>query len=195
MRNHPGFASMSNKNQLQEHTSSYYAATANKHPEYPSLQGSQTADVCVIGAGFTGIATALTLSERGYKVAVVEANRVGWGASGRNGGQIISDISGAAKIRKKHGDSIADLLWDMRWRGNDIIFERVKKYTIDCDLKPGYAQVALKNRHIRYLEENMRELQRRNFAYEYRQFNKEETHSLFGTEVYTGSMTNMRNGH
>jgi gamma-glutamylputrescine oxidase len=186
---------MSNKNQLQEHTLSYYAATANHYPDFPSLQGSQTADVCVIGAGFTGIATALTLAERGYKVAVVEANRVGWGASGRNGGQIICDINGAAKLRKKHGDGISDLMWDMKWRGNDIIYERVKKYAIDCDLKAGYVQVAFKNRHIRDLEEDMNELQRRNFPYEHQMFNQEETRSLLGTEAYIGSMTNMRNGH
>ena len=64
----------------QTHTGSYYAATANHPTDYPALQGDQSADVCVIGAGFTGISTALELAERGYKVVVVEANRVGWGA-------------------------------------------------------------------------------------------------------------------
>ena len=62
--------------QKQEHTSSYYAATANDHTRYPELEGSKKADICIVGAGFTGIATALTLAERGYSVAVVEANRV-----------------------------------------------------------------------------------------------------------------------
>jgi len=186
---------MSNKNQLQEHTSSYYAATATKFPGYEPLRGAQTADICVIGAGFTGIATALTLSERGYKVAVVEANRVGWGASGRNGGQLISGVAGASKLRKKHGDTIADLLWDMKWRGNDIIYDRVSKYNIDCDLKSGYIEVALKNRQVGYLEDDMKELQRRNFPYEYRMFDKTETRNIVGTEAYVGSMTNMRNGH
>ena len=66
-------------NQKQEHTNSYYAATANEATDYPPLAGAEEADVCVVGAGFTGIATALTLAERGYSVAVVEANRVGWG--------------------------------------------------------------------------------------------------------------------
>jgi glycine/D-amino acid oxidase-like deaminating enzyme len=186
---------MSNKNQLQEHTSSYYAATATGYPGYEPLRGAQTADICVVGAGFTGIATALTLSERGYKVAVVEANRVGWGASGRNGGQLISGVSGASKLRKKHGDTIADLLWDMKWRGNDIIYDRVNKYAIDCDLKSGYIEVALKNRQVGYLEDDMKELQRRNFPYEYRMFDKAETRNIIGTEAYVGSMTNMRNGH
>jgi glycine/D-amino acid oxidase-like deaminating enzyme len=186
---------MPNKNQLQEHTSSYYAATATEYPGYEPLRGAQTADICVVGAGFTGIATALTLSERGYKVAVVEANRVGWGASGRNGGQIICGISGASKLQKKHGETIADLLWDMKWRGNDIIFDRVKKYAIDCDLKSGYIEVALKDRQVGYLEDDMKELQRRNFPYEYRMFDKAETRNIVGTDAYVGSMTNMRNGH
>ena len=71
--------------QKQEHTNSYYAATVNEVTDYPELEGSISVDVCVVGAGFTGVATALTLAERGNSVALVEANRVGWGASGRNG--------------------------------------------------------------------------------------------------------------
>ncbi|NOR19092.1 MAG: FAD-dependent oxidoreductase, partial [Xanthomonadales bacterium] len=78
--------------QKQEHTASYYAATVNEVTDYPVLEGSISVDVCVIGAGFTGVATALTLAERGYSVALVEGNRVGWGASGRNGGQLINGI-------------------------------------------------------------------------------------------------------
>jgi len=72
--------------QKQEHAQSYYAASVNEVTDYPALAGTESADVCVVGAGFTGVATALTLAERGYSVALVEANRVGWGASGRNGG-------------------------------------------------------------------------------------------------------------
>ena len=68
--------------QKQPHTSSYYAATANRQTDYPVLEGSHSVDICIVGAGFTGISAALTLAERGYSVAVVEANRVGWGASG-----------------------------------------------------------------------------------------------------------------
>ena len=130
--------------QKQEHTRSYYAASVNEITDYPRLEGANTADVCVVGGGFTGVSTALTLAERGYSVAIVEANRVGWGASGRNGGQLIHGISGLEKIRKKHGDGVADVLWDLKWRGNDIIRERVEKYGIQCDLKDGFAEVATK---------------------------------------------------
>jgi monoamine oxidase len=71
-----------------EHTRSYYAATANWQTDYPQLSGEHRCDVAVVGAGFTGLSTAVHLAERGYDVAVIEANRVGWGASGRNGGQL-----------------------------------------------------------------------------------------------------------
>jgi gamma-glutamylputrescine oxidase len=129
------------------HTGSYYAATANEESNFAPLQGEQQADVCVIGAGFTGIATALTLSERGYNVHVVEANKVGWGASGRNGGQMISGVAGEEQFSKNADE---DLLWDMRWRGHEIIRERVEKYRIQCDLKYGYVDVAIKPRHLRF---------------------------------------------
>jgi len=150
-------------NQKEEHTGSYYAATVNEVTDYPVLVGGVSADVCVIGAGFTGVATALTLAERGYSVALVEANRVGWGASGRNGGQLINGISGLAKIREKHGEGIADMLWDLKWRGNDIVYERVEKYAIQCDLKSGFVETALKPRQVADLEEYAAERERHNF--------------------------------
>ena len=137
----------------QEHTGSYYAASVNEATDYPVLTGGHSADVCVVGAGFTGIATALTLAERGFSVAVVEANRVGWGASGRNGGQLINGISGLHKIGKKHGAGISDMLWDLRWRGNDIVHERVEKYDIQCDQKTGFVETALKPAHRSSIEE------------------------------------------
>lgn len=186
---------MSNTNHMQERVASYYTATANKADSYPRLQGNEVADVCVVGAGFTGLATALNLAERGYSVAIVEANRVGWGASGRNGGQLICDFSGAERFRKQYGETVADLMWDLKWRGNDIIFDWVDKYQIDCDLKPGYIETALKPRHLRYFEDTQKELQQRNFAYEYSILDRDETRSTLGTEAYIGSMVNMRNGH
>ena len=88
--------------QKQEHTSSYYAASVNEVTDYPMLEGGKSADVCVVGAGFTGVSTALALVEKGYSVALIEANRIGWGASGRNGGQIINGIGGLDKIQKKY---------------------------------------------------------------------------------------------
>ena len=181
--------------QSQAHTGSYYAATVNKVTNYAPLQGAHRADVCVIGAGFTGISTALHLAERGYNVHVVEANRVGWGASGRNGGQIIGGISGEAEMIRKNGEDCRELLWDMRWAGHDIIRERVRTYDIDCDLKFGYLDVAIKDRHLRDLDAEHERLAAHNFPYEYRILSKEETQETIGTKAYIGSLMNMGNGH
>ena len=79
-----------------------------------------------VGAGLTGLSTALHLARRGYRPLVIEAEHVAYGASGRNGGQLINGISGLSRIRKKHGDGIARMLWDLRWRGNDIIYDRTR---------------------------------------------------------------------
>lgn len=181
--------------QKQEHIHSYYAATVNAATDYPPLQGEQKADVCVVGAGFTGIATALTLAERGYSVAVVEANRVGWGASGRNGGQLIHGINGQEKIRRKHGEGVADLLWELTWRGHEIIHERVEKYAIDCDLKSGFVEVAVKPRQLATIEETAEELQRRQFPYEYEVWDQGKTRAMLGTDAYVGGLACQRDGH
>ena len=182
-------------NQQQEHTSSYYAATANERTDYPLLEGGKSVDICVVGAGFTGVSTALDLAERGYSVALIEANRVGWGASGRNGGHLINGISGLEKIRKKHGNSIGDMLWDLRWRGNDIIYDRVEKYDIQCDLKSGFVEVALKPRQMADLEEYAALRDSHKFPYKYELWDKERTRAMLGTDAYIGGFACYRDGH
>jgi glycine/D-amino acid oxidase-like deaminating enzyme len=186
---------MKTTHQKQEHTNSYYAATVNEVTDYPVLEGSQSADICVVGAGFTGVSTALTLAERGYSVALVEANRVGWGASGRNGGQLINGISGLAKVQKKYGDGVADMLWDLRWRGNDIIHERVEKYSIECDLKNGFVETALKPRHMKDLEEYAGQMERHKHPYPYELWDRDRTQKMLGTEAFIGGFVSYRDGH
>jgi len=181
--------------QPQPHTGSYYAATVNEVTDYAPLRGSQRADVCVIGAGFTGISTALHLAERGYKVHVVEANKVGWGATGRNGGEIIGGISGEEKIARHMGADGESLLWDMRWAGNDIIRERVQTYDINCDLKWGYLDVAIRPRHLRDQQAEWESLQEHNFPHETKLLSRQETAALIGTDAYIGALMNMGNGH
>ena len=181
--------------QQQEHTGSYYAATSNERTGYPALEGEVRADVCVVGAGFTGVATTLSLAERGYSVALVEANRVGWGASGRNGGQLIHGINGHEKLEKNYGPGIGDLLWELDWRGHDIIHGRVGKYGIDCDLKSGFAEVALKPRHLGYIEEYAENRQRRQWPYRYEVWGREQTRDRLGTDAYLGAFVCYRDGH
>ncbi|MDX1498324.1 MAG: FAD-binding oxidoreductase [Woeseiaceae bacterium] len=186
---------MRREDQRQEHAASYYAATANVRTDYPPLAGSHSVDVCVVGAGFTGIAAALTLAERGYSVAIVEANRVGWGASGRNGGQVISGMSGLAKLAKRHGAGIADMLWDLRWRGTAIIRDRVEKYGIDCDLKDGYVEVATKPRQLALIEQAAEARARRDWPFRYETWDREETRAMLGTDAFHGAFACFRDGH
>ena len=179
----------------QPHTGSYYAATANQSSDYAPLEGEQRADVCIVGAGFTGISTALHLAERGYNVHVVEASKVGWGASGRNGGQMIGGISGEGKLGDACGADAEKLLWEMRWAGHDIIRDRVARYEIDCDLKAGYLDVAIKKRHLKAFRTEFDNLQRHNFPHEFQLLSASETRDVIGTDAYIGSLLNMGNGH
>ncbi len=181
--------------QRQEHTTSYYAATVNELTNYPSLEGAVSADVCVVGAGFTGTATALSLAERGYSVALVEANRVGWGASGRNGGQVINGMSGIDKLRKKHGNGIADVLDNLRWRGNDIIRERISKYDIQCDFKDGFLEVATKPSQVHYLDEYAEDRAAHPSDFDYEVWDREKTCDMLGTKAYHGGFVCYRDGH
>ena len=120
------------------HADSYYAASANQAPERPALAGDHTCDVCVIGSGFLGLSAALHLAEQGRRVIVIEAAKVGWGASGRNGGQLVNGYSrGYDDILSRYGEDTARALLKMSFEGAAIIRERVAKYAINCDLKPG----------------------------------------------------------
>jgi glycine/D-amino acid oxidase-like deaminating enzyme len=181
--------------QPQAHTGSYYAATANHTTDFAPLRGEQHADVAIIGAGFTGISTALHLAERGYKVHVVEANKVGWGASGRNGGQLIGGIAGERHMARQHGRDVEEMFGELRWAGHDIIRERVKTYGIECDLKSGYVDVAIKPRHMRDIEADYDRLTKANFPHEVRILSREETRVVTGSNSYIGALLNMGNGH
>jgi gamma-glutamylputrescine oxidase len=133
-----------------EHAPSYYAASANWQTDYPKLEGDISADVVIVGGGFSGVATAVELCERGYKVVLIEANRIGWGASGRNGGQIIGGYgSNPAAFASSIGTEGVKVVENMGVECVDIIKARIEKYKIDCDLKWGYCEVGLKNRHMK----------------------------------------------
>ncbi len=137
---------------MVDHAPSYYAATANRKDIRPPLQGSETADVCIVGAGFTGISAALELLERGLSVIVLEAACVGWGASGRNGGQIVNGYSrDLDTISNRYGDAAGRAIGAMAMEGGDIIRDRVRKYNIACDLADGGLFVALTSKQMRGL--------------------------------------------
>ena len=133
-----------------EHAPSYYAASANWQTDYPQLEDNLDVEIVIVGAGFSGVSTAVELCERGYKVALIEANRISWGASGRNGGQIIGGFGhNPSAFRMNIGDEGVDTVEKMSSECVDIVKERIEKYNIDCDLKWGYCEVALKKRHLK----------------------------------------------
>ena len=182
-------------NSIAPHCSSYYAATRNDMTEYPPLREDARCDVCVIGAGFTGIASALTLAERGYSVTVLEQNKVGWGASGRNGGQLIGGMTGEDFLEKKLGGSRADALFDIGYLGHDIIARWVHQYGIDCDLKYGYMDVAVRPRQLQAQKQWYEDLCARGMGSHVRLVEGAELPELIGTDRYLGGLINRRNGH
>ena len=132
-----------------DHVQSYYAASANPHPAYPRLKGRRRADVCVIGAGYTGLSAALQLAEQGFEVTLLEAARVGWGASGRNGGQVDSGFApGMTRTVELVGADHAGQLWHLAEDAKALVAERVARHRIACDLRHGYFYAAAKRRHL-----------------------------------------------
>ncbi len=140
------------------HVDSWYAATANPHPEHPRLRDAVECDALVVGGGFTGLSAALELAQRGYDTVLLEAERVGWGASGRNGGQIVSGYNKSmAEIARLVGPDDARHLWALDREARQILQDRVERHGIDCDLRWGYLLGALKPRHLTELRATLEE--------------------------------------
>lgn len=132
---------------------SWYAASANPTPSRPVLSEDIETQVCVIGAGYTGLSTALFLAEAGFRVVVLEAATVGWGASGRNGGQIVSSYSrDLDAVARQTSPDAARLLGQMAFEGARIIRERVKQYDIQCDLQDGGIYAAINPNQMKHLQ-------------------------------------------
>src|SRR5512135_2690152 len=143
-----------------QHIRSYYAASANSAPLREPLRGDVMADVCVVGGGIAGCSTALHLAERGYKVVLLEAERIAWGASGRSGGQaIFGYAAGQDKLVAQVGRDCARRMWDVTVEALDYVRDRVARHAIDCDLQWGQAHLAVKPRHVDELRAWQRELE------------------------------------
>jgi gamma-glutamylputrescine oxidase len=122
---------------------SWYAATATPLAAFPALEGDVTADVCVVGGGYTGLSAALHLAEAGFDVVLVEAQRVGWGASGRNGGQVGSgQRREQAWLERQFGRGPARALWEMGEAAKALVGGLVARHAIACDLRPGIIHAA-----------------------------------------------------
>jgi len=181
--------------QSPEHTSSYYAASANKQPLRLALAGDHQFDVCVVGAGYSGLSTALHLAEKGYQVAVVEGAQIGWGASGRNGGQIVNGLNASLQtIEHRYGHDTASFVASLVTEGGDIIRERISTYAIDCDLKPTNVFTAYTTAHMAELEERLA-LWRGYGIGTQEMLDAQQIRSYVGSEVYAGGMIDHSGGH
>ena len=177
----------------EPHIKSYYAASAGETARYPRLEGTLKADVCVIGGGFSGISTAITMAERGYSVVLLEANRIGWGASGRNGGQMIYGFSGEANLKAQLGDAGARLVRDLRYRGHEIIESRIKTHGIACDLKHGWMEVAARDKHMSGLREHYADMVADGHGDHWELVEPEAL--PLATTAYHGGIIDRRSGH
>lgn len=170
-----------------EYPDSWYAATANPLDRFAPLRGESRADVCVVGAGYTGLSAALHLAEAGLDVVLLDAHRVGFGASGRNGGQLGSgqrmDQDG---LEKMLGNTEADKLWQLAEDGKALVKNLIERHKIDCDLKPGVAHTASSKRDVDDLHAYAEHLQTRYGYDQIEALDAQGCHALCPSPAYKG---------
>ncbi|WP_449396888.1 NAD(P)/FAD-dependent oxidoreductase [Devosia riboflavina] len=174
---------------------SYYAASRNIIRETKKLEGEVTADIVVVGAGYSGMSTAIHLAESGLKVVVVEAAEVGWGASGRNGGQVVNGLNASlATIGKRYGEKTANFVGGLVQEGAGIIYDWVERYGIDCDLKRGNIYAAYTEQHMRDLEAK-KALWQSHGMNDHELLDREAIRKHIGSDVYAGGMIDHSGAH
>ena len=181
---------------MEPHAPSYYAASANPFPAQPRLVGEEQADVVVVGGGFTGLSAALHAAEAGYSVVLLEAQRIGWGASGRSGGQMIPGLRWSADelIAELGRSRTAELLGLVNSAG-DLVRQRIARHAIACDLRHGHFNAAAKPKH---LDAMRRELDTLQVLLGYAGaliVSKADQTDFVGSPRYHGGMIDMNGGH
>jgi gamma-glutamylputrescine oxidase len=184
---------------------SYYAASVassatlaegNAHVHREPLRGEHRADVVVLGGGIAGCSAALHLAKRGYRVALLEAHVVGYGASGRSGGQTIFGLAaGQQALVAQVGRADARRLFDLSVEALDLTQSLIREYAIDCDYHANHVHVAVKPRHLHELADWCRELHQ---DYDYpsaRLLNRDELQAHVRSERYLGGLIDPRSGH
>jgi gamma-glutamylputrescine oxidase len=174
---------------------SYYAAADDSVPR-PPLRGDIQADVAVLGGGLAGCSAALHLAKRGYRVVVLEARTVGYGASGRSGGQTIFGLAaGQQKLIAEVGREDARRLFDMSVEALDLTQSLIRDYGIDCDYHPNHVHVAVKRRQVQELELWARELHA-DYDYESVRFLcRDELQAHVRSDRYLAGLIDPRSGH
>ncbi|MBU1175763.1 MAG: FAD-binding oxidoreductase [Alphaproteobacteria bacterium] len=170
-----------------EHPRSYFAASAGMAPELVPIEGDARTEICIIGGGYTGLSAALHLSEAGRQVTLIEAQRVGWGASGRNGGQVGSGQRiDQVTLERMLGPERARALWDIAEGAKQLVRDLIDRHAIACDLAPGIVTAAHRQRHVAELHAYAEHLVK---AYDYSSISaldRDELAETIGTNAFFG---------
>jgi gamma-glutamylputrescine oxidase len=174
----------------------FYYANTPRAETHAALAGEQRFDVCIVGGGLTGISAGLHLAERGLRVALLEAKHLGYGGSGRSGGQTIFGYAcEQATLEKAVGDADARRLWDFIVEGMNLQRELIARHAIDCDYTPGHMIVGLKRRHDDALRAEIEHLRERYDYHSLRFIERDELRTLVASERYTSGLLDSNGGH
>ena len=174
---------------------SYYEASVQRPAVLPALEGDIRVDALVVGGGFAGLSAAIALAQHGYRVALLEADRICSGASGRNGGQLIVGVaSGQEPLEAQLGQAAARQVWDMSLDAIALLERRVREFAIDCDLHKGYMTVADSPRKARALEAEVAQLRTR-YGFESALYMGDEVQQHIGSARYCAAAMENTSGH
>ncbi len=177
------------------HVKSYYAATANQELSYEKLNSNIRTQVCVIGAGFTGLNTAINLAKKDFDVVLIESEKIGWGASGRNGGQLISGFSFSDHFEKKGTEKDIQNIWQLGAKSADLVRERVSEFSIDCDLKEGFIDVATNRKHMDELIDRSEEWKQSGYHHNLELVDENQVKKYVNSDSYVGGLIDSGSGH
>lgn len=174
---------------------SLWSATANPAPEFPQLTDEIEADVVVIGGGFTGLSAALHLAEAGAAVVVLEAETPGWGASGRNGGQVNPGlIEDPDDVVRRFGDDVGGRMVRMSGEAGRLVFSLIEKHGIECEAMPvGWLRAAHDAKSVEIMKSRAAQWARH--GAELKVLSRDETAAMIGTEAYFGGLLDLRGGN
>ena len=174
---------------------SWYSQSCPEPAPLAALHGELQADVAILGAGLTGLCTAIELAQAGFKVVILESKRIGWGASGRSGGQAIFGFGcDQSKITAELGLAASRELFKWSIEGLDLIRQRCAQFNIDCDWQSGHAHVPIKPRHITELKNWQLDLAE-NFNYPLQWWNQDQLQAVMPNARYLGALLDPRSGH
>ena len=178
-------------------TATYYTATRKYDLNFPSLEDDIDVDIVVIGGGFSGVNTALELAEKGCgSIALLEARHLGFGGTGRNGGQIMAGIGhDLDKIKRDVGEDGVRAIFELGETGADIIQRRIDKYDIKADFCRGYGYLGFNGRQAKTLRQWEKDFKSLNTRQEIRYMEGADVKSIIGSDIYGSALLHMGGGH